>query len=126
MRRTSTRRSRSPGGSRRCARGPSRSGRSSTSAGCRGTSDLRAVRADPQHDAYRISLMQTETQTVPASKAALWAGWTLTTLAVLFLLVDAGMKVAMAEVVLEASTKLEVPARVIPGLGVVLLVATVL
>jgi hypothetical protein len=70
--------------------------------------------------------MQVETQTVPASKATLWAGWTLTTLAVLFLMVDAGMKLAMADVVIEASTKLEVPARVIPGLGVVLLVATVL
>src|SRR5262245_22085303 len=60
------------------------------------------------------------------SKSALWAGWVLTTLAVLFLLMDALMKVATADVVLKASSALEIPERVIPGLGIVLLAATLI
>jgi hypothetical protein len=70
--------------------------------------------------------MQTDTQAVPASKAALRAGWTLTTLAVLFLAVDAGMKLAVADVVRQASAQLEIPVALSPTLGAILLMATVL
>lgn len=55
-----------------------------------------------------------------------WAGRILSGLVVLFLLVDAAMKVAEAGVVLEASAKLGVPAEAIRGIGLVLLVCTLL
>jgi hypothetical protein len=68
--------------------------------------------------------MQFETQTAPASKAATWAGRVLTALAVLFLLFDGIAKVMMVAPVLEACAQLQVPERVVPGLGTVLIVAT--
>src|SRR3954451_18318541 len=70
--------------------------------------------------------MQFETQTAPASKAATWAGRVLTALAVLFLLFDGVAKVMMVAPVLEACAQLQVPERVIPGLGVVLIVSTLI
>jgi hypothetical protein len=63
---------------------------------------------------------------MPASRPALWAGRFLTTLVVLFLLFDGAAKVWRAAPVLEASARLEVPERVIPGLGAVLIAATLL
>jgi hypothetical protein len=70
--------------------------------------------------------MQSEMQTVPASKTALWAGRILTALAVLFLLFDGVAKVMRAAPVLEACAQLQIPERVIPGLGAVLIVATLI
>lgn len=67
-----------------------------------------------------------EVRVIPAARWASWAGRALTTLAVLFLLLDGVMKVVKAAPVLEASTRLEVPERVIPGLGVVLIAATLI
>jgi hypothetical protein len=61
-----------------------------------------------------------------ASKLALWAGRLLTTLAVLFLLFDGIAKVLRVAPVMEASARMEVPERVIPGLGAVLIAATLL
>jgi hypothetical protein len=63
---------------------------------------------------------------VPASRPMLWAGRLLTTLVVLFLLFDGVAKVLQVAPVLEACAQLEVPVRVIPGLGVVLVAATLL
>jgi hypothetical protein len=69
--------------------------------------------------------MQSATQTIRVSKATLWSGRVLSSIAVLFLVFDAVMKLAMAPPVLEASAKLGLPENVIPGLGVVLLLCTV-
>lgn len=55
-----------------------------------------------------------------------WAGRILSGLVVLFLLVDAVMKVAEADVVIEASTKLGIPHGAIRGIGLVLLASTLL
>ncbi len=70
--------------------------------------------------------MPTESQTAPASRTTLWAGRILTALVVLFLLVDGAMKVLKAAPVMEACAQLQVPERVIPGLGVVLIVAALI
>ena len=70
--------------------------------------------------------MRSETPTASNSKPTLWAGRILTTLAVLFLFLDGVLKVMKAAPVLEASTLLEIPERVIPGLGIVLIVATLI
>lgn len=67
-----------------------------------------------------------ETRTAPAGKATARVGRLLTTLAVLFLLFDGGAKVATLDPVRKASARLEVPERVIPGLGVVLITATLI
>jgi hypothetical protein len=61
-----------------------------------------------------------------ASKPTLWAGRLLTALPVLFLLLDGLAKVAKAAPVLEASARLEVPERVIPGLGLALIAVTLI
>jgi hypothetical protein len=62
----------------------------------------------------------------PASRAALWAGRLLTALPVLFLLFDGVAKVMKVAPVLEACARLEVPERVIPGLGAVLIAGTLI
>src|SRR4051794_33525816 len=68
--------------------------------------------------------MQSETRTAPASRAALRAGRFLTAIAVLFLLFDGLGKVMKIAPVMEACAPLEIPAHVIPGLGIVLISAT--
>jgi hypothetical protein len=70
--------------------------------------------------------MPFETHSAPASKATLWAGRILTALLVLFLLFDGIAKVMKVAPVLEACAQLEIPERVIPGLGIVLIVATLI
>jgi hypothetical protein len=65
-------------------------------------------------------------ETTRVSRQALWTGRILSTLAVLFLLVDGLAKVLKLEQVIEACVRLDVPVRVIPGLGAVLIAATLL
>jgi hypothetical protein len=65
-------------------------------------------------------------EAMPASKPALWTGRLLTALAVSFLLFDGIAKVLRVAPVMEASARLDVPERVIPGLGAVLIAATLL
>jgi hypothetical protein len=60
---------------------------------------------------------------VLAGKAA-WAGRILTTLAVLFLLMDGVAKVIMIEPVRQACAELDIPEWTVPGLGVVLVAST--
>lgn len=60
------------------------------------------------------------------SPVGLWAGRILSGLVVLFLLMDAAMKVVEAEPVIEASTKLGVPLGAIRGIGLVLLASTLM
>lgn len=60
------------------------------------------------------------------TRTALWAGRILSTLAVLFLLFDGLAKVLKLAPVMEVCARLDVPERVIPGLGAVLIAATLL
>jgi hypothetical protein len=62
----------------------------------------------------------------PVSVAARWAGRVLSGVPALFLLLDAGMKLAKPAFVVEGTVSLGYPADVIAGLGVVLLAATLL
>jgi hypothetical protein len=70
--------------------------------------------------------MQSDLQTAPASKTAPWAGRILTAIPALFLLFDGIAKVLKVAPVLEACAQLEVPVRVVPGLGIVLVAATLI
>jgi len=65
--------------------------------------------------------METKTST-----AALWSGRIILGLVVLFLLVDAIMKVVKATVSIEGSVKLGWPADAVQGIGIVLLISTIL
>ena len=60
------------------------------------------------------------------SKAMMWAGRILTTLAVLFMLLDAVMKIAKPAQVLEANARLAFPVSTLTGIGVVLIVCTLI
>ena len=56
----------------------------------------------------------------------LWIGWGLSGLVILFLIMDGVMKLAGPSMVVEAQAKLGYPASMTFGLGVLLLVCTVL
>lgn len=60
------------------------------------------------------------------SKGVVWTGRVLSALATLFLLIDGIMKIVKAAPVMEMSPQIEVPLWVIPGLGVLLTVCTLL
>lgn len=66
----------------------------------------------------------------PASEAALkwmpWAGYALSTLVILLLLMDATMKVLRLPVVLETTAQIGWPAATVVPLGIVLLICTAL
>jgi DoxX-like family len=70
--------------------------------------------------------MQTEIQTAPISKGALWTGRVMSALPALFLLFDAGMKLVKPAFVVEGTIRMGYSESVILPLGVVLLVSTVL
>ncbi|MDG3006074.1 DoxX family protein [Paludisphaera mucosa] len=70
--------------------------------------------------------MTSETPTPDVARGAFWTGRVLSGLAIVFLLLDGVMKIARAQPVLEASAELQIPLRVVPGLGVVLVVATLI
>lgn len=61
-----------------------------------------------------------------ASRPALWTGRVLSALPALFLLMDAGMKLAKPSFVVDATTKLGYSEGVIIPLGIVLLTCTIL
>ena len=65
-------------------------------------------------------------QTLPVSKGRVWAGRIIGGLPALFLLADAVMKLFKPDFVIEATVKLGYPESVIIGLGIVLLVSTIL
>ncbi len=69
--------------------------------------------------------MLVDTQTAPASKAMFWAGWIVSVLPSLFLLMDAVMKLVKPEFVVKATVQLGYPESVIVGIGIVLLACTV-
>ena len=70
--------------------------------------------------------MQTDNQTATISRKGLWAGRIISALPVLFLLMDAIMKLFKPEFVVDATVKLGYPESTIVGTGIVLLVSTVL
>lgn len=61
-----------------------------------------------------------------SSKGAAIAGWVISALCILFLLVDAVMKIALAGPSVEGSTQLGWPAEHVQGLGITLLIPTIL
>jgi hypothetical protein len=68
--------------------------------------------------------MQSSVQTVPVSRntPTPWAGYVLSALAVLFLLVDGVIKVMNIAPVVEAQTLLGYPASLSPAIGILLLI----
>ena len=62
----------------------------------------------------------------PVSKKRRWPGRLVSTLTILFLLFDGVTKVMKVPAVMEASTELGYPASTIPGIGIVLIVCTLL
>jgi hypothetical protein len=70
--------------------------------------------------------MQLEAPTVAVSKKALWAGYVLSVLPGLFLLLDGVMKLVKPEFVVKATVDLGYPESVIVPLGIVLVACTVL
>jgi DoxX-like protein len=70
--------------------------------------------------------MDAATQVATPSKAQKWTGYVLSTLVVLFLLVDSVMKLLKLPVVLDASAKLGFSASVIFTIGVILLLCVIL
>ena len=60
------------------------------------------------------------------SRGRIWTGRVLTALTTLFLLVDALGKLVMPPQVAQASLRLGMPMNMIPGIGVLLLICTVL
>jgi hypothetical protein len=70
--------------------------------------------------------MQHEPHAAPVSGAALWTGRVMTALAVLFLIFDGVTKLVKPPFVVEATVNLGYPETAIVGIGLVLLVATIL
>jgi|SRR5690242_5780959 len=68
--------------------------------------------------------MQSENPVARPSKLALWIGWILSTLLVLFLLMDGVMKLFKPDFVVKPTVQLGIPERDIVGIGIALLVCT--
>ncbi|HZF08609.1 MAG TPA: DoxX family protein [Thermoanaerobaculia bacterium] len=70
--------------------------------------------------------MPSETQTVPVSKGMLWTGWIMSALPALFLLFGGVMDLIKPPAVVEGTVKMGYPESIIVGLGVVVLLCTIL
>lgn len=70
--------------------------------------------------------MESNSQLKPVSKTRLWTGWIITSLVGLFLLFDAIVKLIMVKEVIEASVRLGYPDNTMFGIGLVLLISTIL
>ena len=70
--------------------------------------------------------MQTVAEPTSVSKKAVWAGRIISWLPALFLLVDAVFKLIKPAPVVEATVRLGYPESLIVGLGIVLLLCTIL
>ncbi len=70
--------------------------------------------------------MRVETQTAAISKGRLWTGRILTILVVLFLLFDAGIKFTHSPQMLQICAQMGLPVHLLPIIGTILLVCTVL
>ena len=60
------------------------------------------------------------------SKASRITGWVLTTLIALFLLFDGAMKLKPPKFVIDATTRIGFPVHALPGIGITLIIATLL
>jgi DoxX-like family len=67
-----------------------------------------------------------EIETAPVSKGSLWTGHILSILSILFFLMDAVMKLLKPAFVVDATVKLGYQEGVIQGLGIALLICTIL
>lgn len=83
------------------------------------------MNADTISPEMGTNLMETTANT-DISKARIWTGRILETLAVLFLLMDAGMKLVKPPFVVAATVQLGYPETTIVGIGAALLVCTIL
>ena len=79
----------------------------------------------PSSPASQERANPTREAAAPRSKGALWAGRVISGLAVLFMLMDASMKLLQLPVAVEGTTSLGYPASVIFTLGVIQLVCLV-
>lgn len=70
--------------------------------------------------------MQPITRSVPISKGRLWAGRIASGLPIAFLLMDSVMKLMKAQLAVDGTVELGYPANAVFGIGVVLLVCTIL
>jgi hypothetical protein len=70
--------------------------------------------------------MPTAIETSSPSRARLWTGRVLTTLATLFLLFDGGIKLVQPQPVTQAMTQLGFPLHLSVAIGIILLVCTLL
>jgi hypothetical protein len=70
--------------------------------------------------------MQLETETSSQSKTALYTGYALSVLFILFMLMDGVMKFSNAAPVVQTMQQLEIPATLTPALGVITLVSLAL
>jgi hypothetical protein len=70
--------------------------------------------------------LQTENSSPSVSRFAFWAGWAVSIVPALFLLLDGSMKVVKPAFVVEKTTELGYSENVIVPLGIVLLICTVL
>src|SRR5262249_40250395 len=87
---------------------------------------IRMTRDDRRHAHTNGALMQSENQKGFVSKKRQWAGRFISALPVLFLLVDALMKLAKADVVIKTTVGLGYAETVVVPLGIVLLACMVL
>jgi hypothetical protein len=65
-------------------------------------------------------------ETKQVSKGALWTGWIISGLVILFLLLDAGMKVIKSPISVDATVKLGLSADLVQPIGIILLICTIL
>lgn len=70
--------------------------------------------------------MPSNTQTMSSAKRTLWAGYVMSAVPILFLLLDGILKLVKPAAVVEATTQLGYPESVIGGIGIVLLVSVIL
>ncbi len=70
--------------------------------------------------------MPSATQTTPISTWNFWAGWIMSLVSGLLMLLDGAMKLVKPPQVIEATTKLGYPESIISGLGIVLGVCTLI
>lgn len=69
---------------------------------------------------------ESEIETAPVSKGSLWTGRIMSILSILFFLMDAVMKLLKPAFVVDATVKLGYQEGVIQGLGIALLIGTIL
>ena len=70
--------------------------------------------------------MATAKESVPISRTELWAGRIISALVVLFLLFDSITKLIKVDAVMKATVKIGYPASLIPVIGLILLVCTII